>query len=177
MKHCRLSFLLTSLCAIPFVAAAHDVREPIHVRQNAAPVPVTVRNTSELRGALRQAKPGMEILVAPGVYEGGVYVENVRGEPKRPIVLRAADPKNLPVFKNGDTGMHLPGAAYVHISDLAFEGQRAACLMVDDAGRRDGSARGIEVRRLHMREMPEPGNHDALKYAGEGMTVGMNQSD
>ena len=52
-----------------------------------------VRDTAGLHAAIRAARPGSQILLAPGNYAGGLYVSNTDGTADRPIVIAAADPE------------------------------------------------------------------------------------
>ncbi|MCS6860173.1 MAG: hypothetical protein NZT92_07630, partial [Abditibacteriales bacterium] len=104
-----------------------------------APTTVTVRSTDELRRAVAAAKPGTRILLAPGEYEGGLYW-TLKGEPNKPIVIAAADPKNPPVIKGKAEGMHLSDAAYVELHHLTFTGATINGLNIDDGGSYDTPA-------------------------------------
>ena len=68
---------------------------------------ITVADTEQLRRALVDAVPGTIIRIAPGDYRGGLTGRGLHGEPSKPIILKAADPKRPPVFKGGTTGLHL----------------------------------------------------------------------
>jgi hypothetical protein len=57
---------------------------------------VRVRSGEELSQALRTAKPGTVISIAPGTYRGDLYQAKLKGTKEKPIVISGADPKNPP---------------------------------------------------------------------------------
>lgn len=127
------------------------------------PAPVTVHDVKSLRGAAAEAKPGAVILLAPGEYPGGIGFWNLRGEPRRPIVIAAADPRNPPVIKGGKTGVYFSNPSHVEIRDLVITGASVYGLNID-AG--DTPARDILVRGLKVADTGTDGNHDSLKLTG-----------
>lgn len=127
---------------------------------------VTVRDADALRRAVREAKPGRTVLVAPGEYAGGLWFENVNGEAGKPVVVAGADPKNPPVFRGGGEAMHFAGARHLELRDLAVEGSTANGISVDDAGRRDGSTHHVTIRNVRFTGIGARGNEDALKLSG-----------
>ena len=89
--------------------------------------PVRVTNDAELRTALRGAQPGTVIRLAPGRYQPGVFVANLRGTAEEPIVIEGADPDNRPLFEGGTTGwawdIHVEGCVFVGSqTPIAFVG-------------------------------------------------------
>ncbi|MBL9199067.1 MAG: hypothetical protein JNL39_01120, partial [Opitutaceae bacterium] len=76
---------------------------------------VAVAGPAELRAAVAAARPGARLLLAGGDYGGGYRFADVRGEPGRPIVIAAADPKNPPVFRGGNVAIHLSNPADVEL--------------------------------------------------------------
>ena len=69
---------------------------------------LTVRNAEQLRAALREAKPGTHIRVAPGEYQGGIYLQNVQGAAEKPIVIGGAMRKIRPFSKAAMPGCNWP---------------------------------------------------------------------
>ena len=63
-----------------------------------------VNNDDTLRAAARGATAGTHILIAPGTYAGGIYLEKLQGTEKEPIILEAEDAANPPTFKGGRVG-------------------------------------------------------------------------
>src|SRR6185503_1531573 len=67
---------------------------------------VEVRSEEELKKAVQEAKAGTTIKIAAGTYRGGFSFRDVKGEEGRPIVLKAADESNPPVFSAGGSALH-----------------------------------------------------------------------
>jgi hypothetical protein len=127
---------------------------------------VQVRTAGQFSQAVINAKPGTTIAIAPGVYEAGFSFVGIQGKKDKPIVIRGADPKNAPVFKGGNVGLHLAQTGYVHIQNLVFEGQRDVGLNIDDGGNYTEPARGVRITGVTVRDMTEAGNHDGIKLSG-----------
>jgi hypothetical protein len=160
------------LCSLTFFACLTAARA----------ADVAVATAAELRAAVAAAVPGTRVLLAGGVYGGGFHFKNLRGEPGRPIVLAAADPKNAPVFSGAKTGLHLSNPAWVELHDLAFDKLSDNGLNVDDgapAAGTDGSTRAhhVTLRRLRVTDVGTTGNQDGIKLSGlwdfrvEGCTI------
>jgi hypothetical protein len=124
------------------------------------------RTVEEIRRALASAKPGDRVRVAPGTYEGGLSVVDLRGADGRPIVLEAADPKQPPWFRGGGSGLHLSGCSHVEVHGLAFEGQTGNGVNVDDGGERAKGSEGVVLAGLTVRDVGPDGNCDGIKASG-----------
>lgn len=124
-----------------------------------------VRDAASLTAALRAAKPGDVIRVAPGNYAGGISVSRVKGTATAPVKLTAADPKQPPVIEGGASGLHLSGCSHVEISHFKFTGAQANGLNLDDGGLA-GSAKGIVLRDLVVTGTGPGGNRDGIKLSG-----------
>ncbi|WP_165226419.1 right-handed parallel beta-helix repeat-containing protein [Aquisphaera insulae] len=137
----------------------------------------TVSDVPHLRDALARARPGESILLAPGEYRGDVMVQGLHGEPGKPIVLRASDPKRPPVFRDGTTGLHLSRVAHVELRDLIVIGATGNGVNIDDGGTLDRPSHHVLVRNLVIRDIGPTGNRDGLKLSGvddfrvEGCTI------
>jgi len=83
-----------------------------------------VSNDTQLRLALRQARPGITIRIQGGQYPGELWIENLHGRPDAPIVIEAADPQNPPVFVGGQTGLQIARGSYFTLRYLRFRGQK-----------------------------------------------------
>ena len=124
-----------------------------------------VRDAASLTAALRAAKPGDVIRVAPGNYAGGISVSGVKGTVTAPVKLTAADPKQPPAIEGGASGLHLSGCSHVEISHFKFTGAQANGLNLDDGGLA-GSAKGIVLRDLVVTGTGPGGNRDGIKLSG-----------
>lgn len=125
-----------------------------------------VTSVDELREALRNAEPGTSVLLAPGEYAGGLYVEGLRGEEGNPIVIGAVDPDDPPRLVGGSQAIHLSGAAYVELRDLCISGQSGNGINIDDGGSFDTPAHHITLRRLTVMDVGPQGNRDGIKLSG-----------
>jgi len=138
--------------ALPMLACAADVR---------------VKDAGGFRAAIAAAKPGTRILLAGGDYGGGFHFANLRGEEGRPIVIAAAEPKEAPVFRDSNAGMHLSNPAYVELHNLVFAKLAHNGLNIDDGGvTTNASARGVVLRGLRISDVGSDGNHDGIKLSG-----------
>ncbi|MDW8103699.1 MAG: right-handed parallel beta-helix repeat-containing protein [Armatimonadota bacterium] len=127
---------------------------------------VRVRNSAELRQALQRAKPGDTVLLAAGEYEGGIYLENLHGQPGKPIVLAAEDPGRPPVLRGGGECLHISRASYLEIRHLVLEGARHNGLNIDDGGQYDSPTHHIVLKGLTVRNIGPEGNCDGIKLSG-----------
>src|SRR4026209_2586065 len=91
-----------------------------------------VNGAAELRAAVAAAKPGTRLALAGGNYGAGFHFTNLRGEANRPIIIAAADPKQPPVFRDGDVGLHLSNPAYVELHDLQITKLAQNGVNIDD---------------------------------------------
>jgi len=61
---------------------------------------VTANTRDQIVQAVKQAKPGTTILIAPGTYQGGLSFNGLRGKAGRPIILAAAEKADPPSRPN-----------------------------------------------------------------------------
>lgn len=105
------------------------------------------------------AKAGTEVLIAPGTYEGGIFVEGLHGTPDRTIAIRGADPANPPKF----VSWQLSRVSHLEIGHLILEGAKSNGLSVDDGGREP--SHHVRIHDIQVRDLPQ-GNHDGIKLSG-----------
>ncbi|MGC9317595.1 MAG: right-handed parallel beta-helix repeat-containing protein [Armatimonadota bacterium] len=127
---------------------------------------VTVGDSQGLREAVRDAVPGTTIMLRPGTYEGGIYLQNVQGAVDRPIIIAAEDPKSPPVIVGGGSGLQLSEAAHVELRDLVLRGASGNGLNIDDGGSFETPTHHIVLRRLTVMEVGPEGNCDGIKLSG-----------
>lgn len=123
---------------------------------------VTVSTTAEIRQRLATARAGDVVLIASGEH-AGFSLSGVRGEPESPIVLRAADPKQPPVFISG---IHLSSVANLVLEDLTIAGAPANGLNIDDGGDFASPSQHVVLRRIVVRDCGGRANHDGIKLSG-----------
>lgn len=83
---------------------------------------VPVKDTGGLAAAVRAAKPGDEIVLAPGTYSlGSMLRVEAEGSPSHPIVVRGAQPGKVVIRSSAVVAFWVTGA-YWHFSDLEVRG-------------------------------------------------------
>jgi hypothetical protein len=127
---------------------------------------VFVRNSSEFRKAVRELEPGTTILLAPGSYQGGLYLRGIAGIKEAPVVIRGADPNNPPLFTGSRQAIQLSDCSYVILSNLKVKGFPTNGINIDDGGSYESPAHHIILENLTILETGPRGNHDALKMSG-----------
>jgi len=127
---------------------------------------VRVRDDNALRTALRGARPGTRIRIAPGQYRPGVWVEKLVGTHKQPIIIEGEDPERPPRFEGGGEGWHLSDCAYLILRNIAVRGQTGNGINVDDGGSFDTPAHHIILEGIRVSDVGPQGNHDAIKLSG-----------
>ena len=127
---------------------------------------ILVKNSSELRQASRTLRPGTSLLLAPGTYEGNIYLNNISGTRKAPIIIRGANPNDPPLFSGGSQAFHLSDCSYLVLSNLKAKGFPSNGINIDDGGSYETSAHHITLENLTILETGPKGNHDALKMSG-----------
>ena len=130
------------------------------------PAPIVVSNTSEFRAALRAAGPGTHILVKPGIYQGGNYLQNFDGAEGSPIVVEAQDPANRPIIRGGTEGIKISQGSYFTLRDLIIEQTSDNGINIDDGGTYATPAHDIQLINLVFRSIGSNGNQDAIKLSG-----------
>lgn len=127
---------------------------------------VMIDNTQQLRQALMQTKPGTRILLAPGTYEGGLYLRDLHGAPGEPIVLAAADTERPPVIHGGGNCIHFANVSYLELHNLILSGSRSNGLNIDDGGTFETPSHHILLRGLRVYDVGPEGNRDGIKLSG-----------
>jgi hypothetical protein len=129
---------------------------------------IVVRSTHELRGALRNVRPGTHVVIAPGVYQasGGskvAWIANVKGTAESPVVFRAQDPNDRPIFRGGNECWHMKGCSYVVVDGVICEGADVNNFQFDFSDH-------FVVKNCVTRKMTSKangGNCDGIKMPGD----------
>jgi hypothetical protein len=127
---------------------------------------IHVANDSELIAAVRAAKPGQQILLAPGNYRGDISAGSPQGTADAPIVIAAADAAEPPVISGGSVGLFASSPQYFELHNLVFENARDNGLNIDDSGSVDKPSRGLVLQGLVVRKVGAKGNRDGIKLSG-----------
>ena len=127
---------------------------------------VLVRDSSQLRAAVGEARPGTTIVLAPGVYQGNIYVRGIAGTEQAPIVIAGADPNRPPVFSEGRQAIHLADCSHLILRNLKVVGFPGNGINIDDGGSFETPAHHVTLENVTILETGPEGNHDALKMSG-----------
>ncbi len=127
---------------------------------------VRVATRDELARALRAAKPGTKILVAPGKYAGGLSQAKLRGTKESPIVIAGADAADPPFIEGGGSGLHLSSPEHVELRDLVITAAMGNGLNIDDGGSSESPANHVTLKNIVVRDVGPRGNRDGIKISG-----------
>lgn len=164
--------------AAPRIAAAACVAALLVLPgRDASATPATrdVSDDAGLRAALASAGPGTEIAIAPGTYRGGVWVEGLRGTAAKPVLIRAKDPADPPVFLCGaaaggdrppSEGWHLTDCSHLTLRGIVVRGAPGNGINADDGGTPETPAGNLTLEDLRVEDTGPRGNHDAMKLSG-----------
>jgi hypothetical protein len=126
---------------------------------------IRVADSPSLRTALGQLVPGTTLLLEPGTYEGGLYVQ-AAGTEQAPIVIQGADPNRPPVFQKGGSALHFSDCRYVTLRSIRVEGFPGNGINIDDGGSFETPSDHIVLENVTILEIGPKGNRDALKMSG-----------
>lgn len=138
---------------------------------------IRVNDAAGFNRAVAAARPGDEILLAPGEYGNNFYFRNVHGMPKQPIVIAAADPDKPPRFVSKTAPLHFSGVSHLELRGLVIAGSQRNGLNIDDGGDAEKPSHHITLRNLRVQDIGPKGNVDGIKLSGvddfhvEGCTV------
>lgn len=127
---------------------------------------IRVADDAALRAALRSVRPGQTILIAPGRYQPGVYVERLEGRPGAAITISGEDLGNPPVFEGGAEAWHLSRCKHLVLRRLVVHGQSGNGINIDDGGQRAEPAGPIVLENVHVSRVGPGGNRDGIKLSG-----------
>ena len=127
---------------------------------------VPVNDDASLRRALREAKPGTTIRIAPGQYQPGIYVSRLKGTQQHPIVIEGADEERPPSFEDGKVAWHLIDCAHLTFRNIAVRGQSANGINIDDGGTYESPTHDIVLEDIHVADIGPKGNLDGIKLSG-----------
>ena len=128
---------------------------------------VKVSNTNQLRSAIAQAQPGTRILLANGIFEGGIYINGLSGTKENPIIITGLDPDKPPVFSGGPSqAFHLANCNHIVLSNFIVRGFSSNGINIDDGGTFKTPSEYIKLTNVSIFDTGPKGNHDALKMSG-----------
>ena len=160
-----LGFVL-SLVGVLFVSNVRAERTANESGESKPLATVTVKTRDGLIRAVRNAKAGTKILIAPGTYAGGLRFDGLQGEQGKPIVLAAADPAKPPVISGGFSGLHFTDPALRRTAQSRHHQSEANGLNIDDGGSYSSPAHHVVLKGLIVRDIGSNRNHDGIKLSG-----------
>jgi hypothetical protein len=143
---------LTLLCCLRVLAGAAET--------------LRVSSAETLQAALRSAKAGTTILIAPGEYRGYFSTGSVHGTAESPIVIAGADPAQPPVLRGTSECLHLSLVSHVILRDLVLASARTNGLNIDDGGTITSPSHHVVLDRITVRDIGPRGNRDGIKLSG-----------
>lgn len=118
-----------------------------------------------LTTAAGAAQPGDTLLMHGGTYPGGLFIENLKGNPNQWITIKNAAGETV-VFEGGGNAIQFTDPAYLHISGLIFQHQSGNGLNMDDGGTYTTPAHHVIFEQCTFRDISAGGNNDLLKLSG-----------
>lgn len=118
-----------------------------------------------LTEAATVALPQDTLRFLQGDHPGGQWVENLHGEPGRPIVITGGEYGQVRIL-GGTEGIHLSRVSHIRIDYLMLEGQTGNGINIDDGGVFDVPSHNVSLNFCQFRDMDATGNNDLLKLSG-----------
>ncbi len=118
-----------------------------------------------LPDAVQSVFPGDTIRIHEGVYPGGLYFENLQGEPGAWITIESAPGASV-IFEGGNNAWQCTDAAYLILRGIIFQHQTGNGLNFDDGGTYETPAHHIRFENCTFSDINATGNNDLLKLSG-----------
>ena len=129
-------------------------------------LPVGVGKTfATVTAAAQQALAGDTILCYDASINGGMYIENLKGNQNQWIYLRAAQPGATRI-QGGSNAIQFTDAAYLHIEGFVISGQTGNGLNMDDGGSYNTPSHHLRLVNCTFENINATGNNDLLKMSG-----------
>jgi hypothetical protein len=123
---------------------------------------VTAATAGELSAALRAARPGTTIRIAPGRYEGGFLLTGLVGTAEAPIVVAGAEAADPPVLGGEGSVFRGRRCAYVKLSGLVVRGGGDHAIRLEGDGEPRSRSHHVVVEDVTFRDVGGGGRCDAL---------------
>lgn len=118
-----------------------------------------------IQAAATAAQPGDTISVAPGTYNGGMAISNLKGTPDKWITIRGEG--SVPItIQGGNNAIQFSDPAWLVIENIRVRQQTGNGLNIDDGGTYDSPASHLIIRNCVFEDMAVSGNNDLLKMSG-----------
>jgi hypothetical protein len=119
----------------------------------------------DLTSAAGDALPGDTILIFPGNYSGGMFINALQGTADAWITIRGLDQSTV-IVTGGNNAIQFSDPAYLVLERLTFREQTGNGLNIDDGGSFDTPAHHIRIRHCIFEDIDATGNNDLLKMSG-----------
>jgi hypothetical protein len=126
------------------------------------------RPLATIQAAASRATPGTAILIHPGVYSGGTFINGLSGTAEAPIWIRSGDGGQRAVIEGGTNGLQLSRARYVVLRNLEVRNATGNGINCDDGGEYANplASHHLVFDDLHIHDIGAGGNNDGLKLSG-----------
>ena len=114
--------------------------------------------------AAAEALPGDTILVHEGIFDGGLFINELQGTSDAWIYILAASDEVI--YQGGSNAWQFTDGAYLLIRGFTFQQQTGNGLNFDDGGTYDSPTHHIIFEDCTFRDMSASGNNDLLKLSG-----------
>jgi hypothetical protein len=126
---------------------------------------VRVTNQDTLRAALKQARPGTRILLAPGSY-GKTGGGAVHGTAERPVIIESADPQRPAVFEGGQWGLYISKCSHLVLRNFTVRNTQINGINLDDGDDAEDPSHHVVIENLTFSDVGPRGNNDCIKLSG-----------
>lgn len=123
------------------------------------------KSYSEPRSACLAARPGDTVLIYPGTYSGGYFIENLKGTSRARITIKGTDATTV-VFSGSSEALHFIEAEYVNLMNITVTRQTGNGINMDDGGTYETPSKHILIQGVIFKDMNATGNNDMLKLSG-----------
>jgi len=150
----------------PFDVGVHYIRD-LHVDSSARPGGDGSREAplQSVAEALRDARPGTRVRIAPGTYGPTGTVRNLQGTVRAPIAIVG---EGEVVFTSNvrSAAMHLVDARHVVIQGITIRDTWPHGLNIDDGGTYASPSSHVVLRDVLVSRIGNGGNNDCVKMSG-----------
>lgn len=119
----------------------------------------------DLQSASNDAKAGDTLMLHEGVYNGGMYIQNLQGKPDQWITIMNAFGDRV-IIEGGNNAIQMVDPTYVHIYGIIFQKQTGNGFNLDDGSTYITPAHHIIFEKCTFRDISATGNNDLLKLSG-----------
>ncbi len=115
--------------------------------------------------AVEIADFGDTIYVKAGVYNGGMYIENLRSNDDKYLYIIGENDSET-IIQGSNTSIQFSSVRGIFIKNIVFEKQKRNILNFDDGGNYNNPSTRIIIENCTFRDIDATGNNDLLKLSG-----------